>query len=297
MSEMLPELPDFCWPVDTSCVADWDAWEVDPDPEAGEPGVPRYTAEAKARAISLAGQTLRMLTGYRVGGCPVTVRPCSRGCREQTWRTYPAGGPGSTPWFPVSLGGTWLNVSCGHGAPCGCTGLREVRLDGPASVVLEVKVDGAVLDPTAYRLDRGGRLVRLDGGTWPLCQDLSLADDAAGTWSVTYLPGAQVDGLGAYVAGVLAGEYVRACTDGECRLPTGVQTIARQGVTMTLGVGAFPEGKTGIREVDAWIERWNPHGLRAPSQVYSPDLRRHRKMRTAGGGYTPVPDTLDGGSA
>lgn len=280
MSEMLPELPDFCWPVDTSCVGDWDAWEVEPDPGADPPvaGVPLYSAEDKARAVALAGQTLRLLTGFRVGGCPVTVRPCQAGYREQTWRTYPVTGAGSTPWYPVSLGGTWLNIGCGHVGGCGCTGLREVRLYGPATRITEVKVDGVVLPPTDYRLDRGGRLVRLGGESWPLTQDLSLPDTEPGTWSVTYTAGAEVDGLGAYVAGILAGEYVRACTDGECRLPTGVQTIARQGVTMTLGTGAFPDGRTGIREVDAYIERWNPNRLRGPSQVYSPDLHRPRRV-------------------
>lgn len=133
MTVQLPELPDFCWPVDTACVPDWDAWEVEPDPEADPPveGVPVYTDAEKGRAVSLAGQTLRALTGYRVGGCPVTVRPCRAGCSEQTWRTYPAVGySGSTPWYPVSLGGRWLNIGCGHAGAaaaracrrCGCTG-------------------------------------------------------------------------------------------------------------------------------------------------------------------------------
>lgn len=279
--EELPDLPDFCWPVDVSCVPDWDAWETEPDPAADPPedGVPLYTDAAKARAISLAGQTLRLLTGFRVGGCPVTVRPAARGCREQTWRTYPVAGYGSTPWQPVSLGGRWLNITCGHATACGCLSTREVRLDGPASSVDEVKVDGVVLDPAAYRLDLGGRLVRLDGEGWPLCQDLAADDDAEGTWSVTYTPGAAVDGLGAYVAGLLAGEYVRACAGGECRLPTGVTQIVRQGVTMTLGTGAFPEGKTGIREVDAYLERWNPHAHTEAPKVWSPDLARNRRMR------------------
>lgn len=282
MSEMVPDLPDFCWPVDTSCVPDWDAWEVPPDPEADPPvvGVPLYTAEQKARAVALAGQSLRLLTGFRVGGCPITVRPCGPGCSEQNWRTYPVGGPGSTPWFPVNLGGTWLNVSCGCAGGCDCTSLREVRLYGPASGVVEVKVDGSVLDPSDYRLDGGGVLVRTDGGTWPLCQNLSAPDTEPGTWSVTYTPGAPVDGLGAYAAGLLAGQYVRACTGGQCDLPSSVTRIVRQGVELTLGVGAFPEGKTGIREVDAWLEAVNPHALKAPSSVMSPDRRPPRVQGT-----------------
>jgi hypothetical protein len=274
----LPALPDFCWPVDTSCVPDWDTWEVEPDPEADPPvaGVPTYTDEQKARAVSLAGQSLRLLTAFRVGGCPITVRPAAQRCRELTWRTYPVSGIGSTPWQPVDLGGTWLNVGCGHSG-CGCLGTREVTLYGNASSITQVKVDGAVLDPSAYRLDPGGRLVRLDGEAWPLCQNLAAPDTEDGTWSVTYTQGAAVDGLGAYAAGLLAGELVKACSGGECDLPASVTQIVRNGITMTLGTGAFPGGRTGIQGVDAYLERWNPQGHTIPPLVWSPDLARPRR--------------------
>lgn len=274
MPEPLPAMPDHCWPVDLSCVKDWDEWEVEPDPEAVPPvvGVPLYSEHDKARAIALAGQTLRMLTGYRVGGCPITVRPCRTPPSNPTWRTYPVGG--------VQSLGQWLAMSCGcTRTACGCTGSNEVQL-GTVGRVVMVMVDGMVLDPSAYLLVGRGTLVRTDGLPWPLTQDALLPDTEPGTWSVTYVPGAEVDGLGAAMAGVLAGEYVRACSDGgECRLPSGVKTIVRQGVTMELGVGAFPDGKTGIREVDAWIERWNPHGLVSPSLVMSPDVKRPRRVR------------------
>lgn len=284
MSELLPELPDFCWPVDTSCVPDWDAWEIEPDPEADPPveGVPKYTDEQKERAEALAGQTLRFLTGYRVGGCPVTVRPCREGCSWRTWQTYPVRGVASqgAPWFPVNFAGSWLNIGCGcGGGGCSCSRVSEVRLHGPVGGITEVKVDGEILTANVdYRLDSGGRLVRLGGVDWPLCQDLNLADTEDGTWSVTYTAGYPVDGLGAWVAGILAGEYVRACTGGECRLPTGVTQIVRDGVSMTIAPGAFPENRTGIAEVDSWVARWNPAGLRGASVVMSPDVNWPRTM-------------------
>lgn len=275
----IPDLPDYCWPADLSCVPDWNDWEVEPDPEADPPveGVPLYTDAEKARAVALAGQTLRMLTAFRVGGCPITVRPASKRCTELTWRTYVVGGAGGAPWQPVNIGGSWLNIACGHGSVCGCLGLREVRLYGQASSVSEVKVDGMVLDPTAYRLDLGARLVRTDGEDWPLCQDLAAPDTEPGTWSVTYTPGAAVDGLGAHAAGILAGEFVKACSGMECSLPANVTQIARNGVTMTLGLGTFPDGKTGIREVDLYVERWNPYGHKTAPLVWSPDLARPRR--------------------
>jgi len=277
----MPDLPDFCWPVDVSCIPDWDAL-TDPDEPASEENPPKYSDDDKARAVALAGQTLRYLTGYRVGGCPVTVRPCRQGCAEQTYRTFPvAGASGGAPWTPVNVGGAWLNIGCGCAADgCSCSRTSEVRLHGPVGAVEQVKVDGEVLTADVdYRLDAGGRLVRLGGVGWPLCQDMNLPDTDEGTWSVTYTAGQPVDGLGAWVAGILAGEYVTACQGGECRLPTGVTQIVRDGVTMTLGTGAFPDNRTGIPEVDAWVARWNPTGLRAPAVVWSPDVRGPRTMR------------------
>ena len=43
-----------------------------PDRRVGRPPPP----EVQDRAPGLASATLRRLTGYRVGGCPITVRPC-----------------------------------------------------------------------------------------------------------------------------------------------------------------------------------------------------------------------------
>ena len=223
---------------------------------------------------------MRLLTAYRVGGCPLTVRPCQAGCSERTWRTYPVVGfDGSTPWFPVNLGGTWLNIACGCLGSCGCSRVSEVLLHGPASAVTRVRVDGDVLDPSAYDLHPGGRLVRTDGGSWPLCQNLDAPDTEPGTWSVTYTAAAQVDGIGALAAGALAGQYVRACSGSDCDLPKTVTQIVRNGVQVTMAPGAFPNGKTGIATVDAYLERWNPTGRRGRiSSVWSPDTYSPRPM-------------------
>lgn len=270
-----PDLPDECWPVDVTVIPDWDDNEVEADPEADPPvvAVPVYSADTKARAIALAGQSMRLLTGFRVGGCPVTVRPCRRDCNTRTWRTYPVRGyMGSTPWFPVQLGGAWLNIGCGCSTSCSCSRVFEIRLSSAASAVSEVKVDGVVLDASSYRLDPGGRLVRTDGIDWPLCQDLNAPDTEAGTWSVTYTPGAAVDGLGAAAAGLLASQYARALNGGDCELPDTVTQVVRLGVTMTLAPGSFPGGRTGIRIVDDYLTFYNPYGyIGVPSAMVNID--------------------------
>lgn len=265
-----------CWPVDHSCCPDFPA-----DLAAETPEVQALWK----RADALAASTLRMMTGYRVGGCPVVVRPCKRSCWGQTYASFPVTSRAATSapvaaWAPVLSSGRWLNMACGCGAVdgCSCTKVCEVLLDAEWAVVSQVKVDGIVLDPTAYRLDPPNRLTRIDGDCWPVCQDMNADDDQPGTFSVTYTPGIAVDGLGAYAAGRLACEFAKACSGGDCVLPSSVTQVVRSGVTYTLAADVFGQGLTGIREVDAFILRWNPNRLRQPSVVWSPDLPHPRVM-------------------
>lgn len=253
------------WPVDPACFEDdWDVLEDD----------------VKARSIGLASATLRRLTGYRVGGCPITVRPCKRSCLDGfAGRAYydMQGQYAGSTFYPHIEDGLWVN-SCGCSTDCSCGVLCEVRLPGPVGRVDEVKVDGAVIEATNYRLD-GDRLVWI-GDTvcpWTACQDMSKSNTEVGTFSVTYLNSYPVDTLGAYAAGILAMEFARACTGNKkCRLPTGTSTVSRQGVSYDIVTGTFPGGVTGIREVDAYLALWNPKPIRQASKVWSPDLKTTR---------------------
>lgn len=293
MSETTPEavLPRLCWPLDfRMCeeepVAEWTA-----RPE-----------HVRQRSEVLAVTTLRALTAYRVGGCPVTVRPCLPTEGPRTYRTYGvAGGRGSSrgaPWAPYLVGGAFINCGCG-GRSCGCDGASTVRLEG-GSRVDAVRIEGATLDPAAYRLDPGGLLVRIDGQAWPRVQHMDRPAGAPGTWEVDYLPGAQVDLVGAHAAAVLALEYAKACAGDTCGLPTTVTQVVRQGVTITIEPGAFPGGLTGLKDVDAYITRWNPEGRvgAAPrSRVTNPDRPRPRRVGSPGGTTPPVVFTaVDGGT-
>lgn len=241
-------MDDYCWPLDDSCCAEFAT----------------YPQDVQDRATALAGMTLRMLTAYRVGGCPVTVRPCRKVC--EGYIPYYTG----QPFGPYNWNGVWFNCTCG-GQTCGCGALCQLELPRPIGAVEEVKIDGKVLDPWTYRVDEGRWLVRLDGECWPDCQDLALADTEVGTFSVTYLNAIPVDSLGKYAGGVLACEYAKACAGGKCRLPSGVTSVVRQGVSYEIAAGSFPGGATGIREVDTWIARYNPNHLRTQPAVWTPD--------------------------
>jgi hypothetical protein len=243
------------------------------------------------RSEALAWLTLARLTGYQIGVCPITVRPCAVGCLPMgSYRQAPVGSGMSAALPSVAIGmfmphidvmGQWTNsCGCGSGDSCSCTALSEVILPGPVGLIEKVMVDGAEIANTRYRVDNGNRLVATDPTlTWPVCQDMML--DAAAGFSVTYYQGAAPNELTKYAAGVLANEFYKACSGGKCRLPAGVTSVARDGVTYEIQTGMFSGGFTGIREVDAVIGIYNPNGLKTPPTVTSPELRRAR-MTTAG---------------
>lgn len=267
-----------CYPTTT----DWSCYPGYPDEE------PYTTIDAalKARSEMLAWQTLSARTGYQAGNCPQTVRPCAEGCGARgAWMAAPvspAGLPGMTGsgWIPTLIDGSWFNV-CGCSGPsdCGCSTLSQVRLPGPIGEVIEVRLDGVVVTPSAYRVDNFDRLVRTDGGVWPACQDMAKDLTEEGTFAVKYVQGFPADDSLNFAAGVLAMEYLKACTgDQSCRLPANVTSIARQGLTMEIDSrDPFTSVLTGIVEVDSVIAAFNPHGLRVRSSVLSPDQRRGRQ--------------------
>lgn len=242
------------WPVDPACLTDdWDALEP----------------EIQARSLALASATLRRLSGYRVTNCPVTVRPCKRSCMEAQY-----GGIAHTMFNPyISNGGQWVNA-CGCLTDCSCTQLCSVTLPSPIGRVDEVLLGAS--DITADVRIAGSELVYVgmaEECPFPTCQDLTKAPGQPDTFSVTYINGYPPDDLAAYAAGILAMEYAKACTNSKaCRLPIGTTSVVRQGVSIEIASGSFPNGMTGIREVDAWIALWRPEGTpRWQPRVWSPN--------------------------
>lgn len=217
-------------------------------------------------------------TGRRFGPCDVLIRPCRSDCtagRSTFWGSS-GRGPFGTPWTPVLIRGEWFNIGCGFcGDDCSCQTVSSLVLPGPVVSVSEVQIDGVVLDPAAYRVDDNRFLVRQDGGIWPTCQDMGSPLGSEGTWAVTYRRGVPVPAGGQIAAGRLACELARAaCGDKTCGLPTRVQTITRQGVTIAM-LDAFDDvdkGHTGIWLIDSWIASVT----RQPRSmtVISPDRRR-----------------------
>lgn len=261
----------ICYPdsTDWSCVPQTVVDELDPI--------------TKERAEALAWSTLAALTGHFFSTCPIVVRPCRQGCATgwRQWTPAPAYAGGS---FNPHIGtdGYWVNSCVCAGDPCSCGPIHQIVLPGPVGSIIEVLIDGAPLDPTAYRVDNGNLLVRMDGEDWPACQDMNLPIGEPKTFSVKYYRGSGPNTMLDFAAGVLAWEFYQACSGNDCRLPAGVTSVSRQGVSFQIATGLFSNGMTGIREVDAIIGLYNPNGLKAPPYVSSPDIRPGR-VTTYGG--------------
>lgn len=242
----LPGFDGCLWPVDPACLTD--AWGA-------------YDEEVRQRAVSYASATLSRLTGFRVGDCPIQVLPARQnGCCGLL------GGPwlgGYMPWSELRYTDLVLGA---------CSNPREIILPQPVYRVDEVSIGGVVVEPSDYALQRtrsGVALVYTGAArdAWPTSED----------WTVTYLNTAPVDAEGAHAAGLLAMEFAKACsgTGAKCRFPSNISTIVRQGVSLEFITGAFPDGMTGIREVDNYTAKWNRRG-RAPATLFDPGAPDHR---------------------
>lgn len=195
-----------------------------------------------------AAQILYELSGRQFSGLcgPVTVRPCK-----------PQG-------------------SCLPSDPCGCCRVSRVALAGVVREVSEVLIDGVAIDAAEYRVDGRKWLVRLadaDGNRqrWPACQRLDRADTEDDTFAVTYTYGVDVPQAGLDAAVELACNLAAAGAGGECALPAGVVRVTRQGITVDLE-RFLEKGVTGLRLVDAFLQAYNPAGLRRRAAVWSPDV-------------------------
>lgn len=238
------------WPIDTACLSE--DWATLPE-------------DVQIRSVALASASLRRLTGYRVGNCPITVRPCKKSCAEEYGSFY---GPAFTPF--INIDGNWVN-GCGCSTDCSCGPICEVRLPGPVTEVTEVNIGGTLL--TDFKV-QGNNLVYTgtDECPFPSCQNLAAGVGEPDTFAVTYYNSYRPDGLAAYAAGIMAMEFAKACTgSGKCRLPAGTTSVSRQGVSIEVAGGSFPGGVVGIREVDAFIALWRPEGAPTqPPRVWSP---------------------------
>lgn len=225
-----------------------------------------------------ASEILYALSGRRfANGCSRTVRPAQTdacGCFQVLSRghlVYPL----DWEW----LGGRWCAE---NDLATGCGIMHRIELPGyVASIPADgVKISGATIDPSTYRVDQNRYLVRVtdpvtgDNPAWPTCQDMSLPAGAAGTFTITYLWGRPPPLAGIRAAALLAYQLWAADNaNSACALPAGWTSVSRQGITVSRSaVQRLPTEGTGIVGIDSFLQTYNPYGHVQEPAVYSPDV-------------------------
>ena len=247
-----------------------------------------FSPAATGNALMAATEVLYDLSGQRYGLCEFTVRPCRHECSSE------GGWPGFGGWWqwgaavpyprPLLFDGVWSNITCGVcGDRCSCTGISEAWLPGPVGQVLTVKLNGSVLvSGSDYRVDDFRKLVRLGGDVWPVCQDMTLADDQPNTWSVTFTVGETVPAIGQFAVAELACSIMGGCAS-HCALPSNASQVTRQGISIEIATFSemLANGVLGLRFVDLFLFAKNPHKLRSRPRVYDVDGPSFRRVGTA----------------
>lgn len=249
--------------------------------DASDPSI--FDSAAEVASEILFNLSLRRYPGI----CERTVRPCRTGC-GCPWQILSRGYVIWNPnWIGPWGGPGWSCSSDVYGAWCGCQPLSRTLLAGYVQEIVEILIDGAVVDPNTYRVDRHRWLVRtreLDTDpfpNWPGCQDLTLPETETGTWAVTYTYGNTPPASGVDAAAELACEFYKQCNGQPCALPKNTSRVIRQGIVVEKpaftswgferGGRSIPRGwQTGMPKVDAFLNASNPTGLTRLPIFWSP---------------------------
>ena len=233
------------------------------NPSLPASGAANYPSDLTVQsAINVATDLLFEMSGSQFPGeCATVVRPCSPGncyARLPYLRDHSADPP----------------------MPCGCNDIPSIDLGlWPVVNIVYVKIDGAIVDPSTYRLDSNRYLTRMAVGTdfhndgWPSCQYLDRPSSAAGTFEVMAEYGLKPPAAGAWAANRLAGELLKGSLGLQCTLPKNVGSVNRQQLSFTaINVSQLDNGLTGLNDVDLFLMAYNPGKHRGQTMVWSPDL-------------------------
>lgn len=244
----------------------WCDWELVTDVARGlDPS--KVDPEVQEQVVDFASVLLWGLTNGRYPGlCEGTFSICAA-CRY----TF-------SSWSGLYAGGA-LYAAGG----CGCCGPWEkADLAGagwPVWAALEVKVNGAVVPRSAWRIDSQRWLSRLDGDVWPRGADLT--DPTAFQARLVY--GWPVPQGGDRAAAALAGEIAKSYAGGDCVLPAEVTQIVREGVTYRVvdAKELFKDGLTGVASTDRWLAA-EAASRQAPAGGFDPTWEPDRGLERLG---------------
>jgi hypothetical protein len=248
-------------------------------------------AGAEACDLQLAAQyateNLWRFSGRQYGGlCVDRVRPCiGVNCLYDGVVTLDGLSNGyrySYPSIPTRRSGEWRNIPLCAGGRCH---LPCIVLPGPVHSILQVLVDGVVLDPSRYEIAGHRQLCRTDGDKWPCHQDMSLDATETGTFEVTWTRGTPVPDVAKRMARIYALRRLlpMICEANDCNpAAENVEIMSADGVTVDF-LDTNDETRhmrTGIPVVDEWLNSVNPYKRTRRARVYRADnpARASRKF-------------------
>lgn len=219
--------------------------------------------------INDASDVLYVLSGGRVfGRCTRQVYP---------FRDVNTCGPrsllsGSTwgSWGPWRSGETWVDWD----------GVDSIPLPGPGTTIIEVTIDGAVIDPATYGLLNGNKLFRRGGAVWPSSNDVTLADTEVGTFTVTYRFGEAPNLSKKRAAIELVCSMVKGDKNTLSRL-RGIVSANIQGVAVTMADNEVDA--LGLPEVSRFMDIYGNSG-RGNVGVWAPETNHAWHLVTVSGG-------------
>lgn len=237
--------------------------------------------EILAATLLQATDVLYMLSGKRFPGeCgPITVRPLARPTDADlhglVYRGYGLVGSGllgaNTTSSPPAL------------SMYGVSQAPEIVLeDYPVRQIIEVLIDGVVIPEEEYELRDQQSLIRIlqtqssqptERYGWPTSQRMDLPPTEPSTFAITYIHGADPGGGGRRACELLAAAWVCDELADETRLPDRAVSVERQGITIQLAntMDLIEKGRTGVVQVDAWLQSVNPNNLTEDALVFTPD--------------------------
>lgn len=271
------------------------------EPDENCLNLPEGTTEAQRELWRrVAAAILYNRTGQRFGdGCSVSVRPCRKSCADAYSRYFNQGqflGTGfqfTGPYVPYMVDGEMRNASlCGCATDCHCgSELCEIELPGPIRDIVEVNIDGVVLDSAVYFSYDARFLVlrpevadvhpELGITCWPMCQDLSRPRGLQNTFTVSYSTGIAVPFMAQLAMSEIMNHLAQQCGDG-CGCGVGsrqnLSRLSRQGVDLEFAdpQEVFTDGRIGLPISDLFVQTYNPGNLPRQMRVLSPDKRRPR---------------------
>ena len=219
-------------------------------------------------SLDMASDMLYLLSGGRITGvCTRTMRPTPDDPYQSRMSSLL-----STETYPI------VNYGVERGWMKRYNGVETIPLRGPNTEILEVVIDGIVLNPSEYGLmDRKFLFRRV--GYWPSANDLTLDDSRVGTWSVTYRFGRPPDMITKQAVIEVAIELANEANGKRSGLPVGATQAFIQGVSVSVQERsqALRDGGSHLPKLARFLGIYAPNG--APrSGAWSPELRHGWNM-------------------